>query len=183
MTHFIIRYTAALISLIIVMGTGVSADQLSDDEKKSTVYSMYTEYKKAFPAVSDISPQDAMILADSENAVFVDIREPAEINVSKIPRAITREAFLKDASAHSDKTVITYCTISYRSGVFADEMAGRGITVINLQGGILAWTLAGGVVVDPDGQPVRRLHVYGKRWNLPPSGYTVKMFGWIDRIF
>ena len=48
--------------------------------------------------------------------------------------------------------------------------AAQGITVLNLRGGILAWTHAGGSLRDRDGE-TRRLHVYGRKWDLAPRGY------------
>ena len=43
--------------------------------------------------------------------------------------------------------------------------------VQNLAGSMLAWTHADGELVDSDGNPTKRLHVFGKRWNLAADGY------------
>ena len=171
---------------MIVLAAPIFADKgfcrgLTDAEKIAVVYDMYAEYKKSFPRVADISPEDAMKLQQSESAVFVDTRKPAEIAVSKIPGAITEEEFRKDPARHRGKTVIVYCTISYRSGMLAKNLAEKGIELTNLKGGILAWALEGGTVVDPQGNPVRKIHVYGKKWNYPPDGYQAVMFSLFER--
>jgi sodium/bile acid cotransporter 7 len=87
-----------------------------------------------------------------------------------LPEAITEDAFLRNPRKYSDKTVVAYCTISYRSGKFAEAAAKKGIRIYNLEGGLLAWVLEGGKVYDSHGE-TRRIHVYGKRWNYPARGY------------
>jgi sodium/bile acid cotransporter 7 len=156
---------------------------LSDGEKKETVYRMYQEYKgEDFPGVRDISPQEAMALVPSGDVVFVDTRRSEEMDVSTLPNAITQEEFLADVSRYQGQTIVAYCTISYRSGLFAEEMADRGVTVYNLKGGILAWALEGGKVYDADGK-TKRIHVYGKKWNYAPAGYDTVKFGFFEQLF
>ena len=178
------RLMVVLIAVVAGLGppAAVGAETLTDPEKLAAVYRMYAQYRQEFSAVKDIAPAAAMAKFTAGTAVFVDTRKPAEIAVSKIPGAVTEEKFLEAPDRHAAKTVIGYCTISYRSGLFAEKMAERGIEMVNPKGGILAWTLEGGPVVDPEGNVVRRLHVYGKEWNYAPEGYEVEMFGWLDRL-
>ena len=45
--------------------------------------------------------------------------------------------------------------------------------LLGLVGGLLGWAHAGGEVVDPGTlEPTRRIHVYGRRWNLLPAGWS-----------
>ena len=155
---------------------------LSDDEKREIVYEMYAGYKKKFPAVSDISPKKAMALMKTGKVVFVDTRTPEEMAVSMLPGAVSKAAFLADQAAYHDYLVIGYCTISYRSGKFAEDMAAKGVKMSNLAGGLLAWVLEGGKVYDTGGES-RRIHVYGKKWNYPAAGYASVMFGPFERLF
>lgn len=90
--------------------------------------------------------------------------------------------FVKNYSNYNNQIFIGYCTISYRSGVFAKKMAQKGIIVYNLFGGLLAWVLEGGKVYNSNGE-TKRIHVYGKKWNYPPQGYEVVMFGVLDKYF
>lgn len=160
--------------------SAVTAETLSDAEKKTIVYRMYADYKKDFPEVEDITPAAAMAQSKTGAVVFVDTRKPEEMVVSTIPGAISQEAFMEHPDRYQDKTIIAYCTISYRSGIFAQKMRLENLRVRNLTGGILAWTLEGGQVVDQAGE-TRRLHVYGEKWNYAPEGYETVMFGFLDR--
>jgi sodium/bile acid cotransporter 7 len=144
---------------------------------------MYAGYKKDFPAVKDISPQQAVDLLKKDEVVFIDTRKPAEMKVSMLPHAITQNEFLSHPEKYAGKTVVGYCTVSYRSGVFAREMDAKGIPVRNLEGGILAWTLEGGKVYDENGKETNRIHVYGKKWNYAPAGYKTVMFSLWEQMF
>jgi sodium/bile acid cotransporter 7 len=156
---------------------------LSNDQKKEIVYRLYETYKeKDFPRVDDISPRDAMALVATQTAVFVDVRKHSEMEVSTLPGAISKKQFTGDPDRYSDKTVIAYCTISYRSGLFAREMTSSGFPVYNLRGGILAWTLEGGKVFDAEGE-TRRIHVYGDEWDYAPAGYETVTLGFFERLF
>jgi len=150
---------------------------ISDAERLDKVLSMYRDYARNFPKVEGISAQEALAAYEEGSAVFVDVRAPAERAVSIIPGAITTEDLLAakaaDPAAYAGKTVITYCTISYRSGVLAEEWLERGgPSVRNLEGGLLAWLHAGGPLTKPDGTPTKRAHVFGATWDLAPHGTT-----------
>ena len=114
--------------------------------------------------------------------LFVDTRKPAEMAVSMLPGAITLEAFLKDPEKFKDRRIVAYCTISYRSGKFAQEMAKKGIAIFNLRGGLLAWVLEGEKVYDEKGE-TKRINVYGKKWDYPPEGYESVLLGFFERYF
>ena len=165
-------------------GTTVHGDRpQSDVAKIKAVYSMYADYKKEFPQVRDISAHEAMALQAQGRVVFVDTRKPAEMAVSALPGAVTQQDFLIHRDRYGDKTAIAYCTISYRSGVFARDLASRGIAVVNLQGGILAWILEGGKVYDAQGRPSRRVHVYGEKWDYAADGYESVTFSLWEQMF
>jgi sodium/bile acid cotransporter 7 len=156
---------------------------MSDAQKKETVYRMYAGYKKDFPNVKDISPQRAMELLDQNKVVFVDTRKPEEIAVSMLPGAVAEKDFLKDPDRYRERTIVAYCTISYRSGVFARDLANEGTTVLNLRAGILAWLLEGGRVYDQSEKEVKRVHVYGDEWDYAPAGYETVKFSLGERLF
>jgi sodium/bile acid cotransporter 7 len=153
---------------------------LTDAQKKKVVYQMYADYKKEFPGVKDMSPLEAMELMRTGQVVFVDTRTEAEMKVSMLPNAVTKDAFLKGSSRYKHWTAVAYCTISYRSGFFAEEMSEKGIKVYNLSGGLLAWVLEGGKVYDTNGE-TKRIHVYDEKWNYPPQGYESVMFGFWEK--
>ena len=170
--------------IALVSGPAVCGDRpLSDAAKREAVYRMYAGYAQEFPKVRDIPPSEAMALQALGRVVFVDTRKPDEMAVSTLPGAVSQDEFLNHRYRYAGKTAIVYCTISYRSGVFARDLAARGIEVINLQAGILAWTLEGGTVYDPQGRPIRRIHVYGEKWDYAPEGYESVTFSLWEQMF
>jgi rhodanese-related sulfurtransferase len=160
----------ALICLGVFAEASTQGEVLKDSSKLKKVNSMYAEYKESFPEVPDISAEQVLRHMEEGRVVFVDVRGPKEQDVSMLPGAITEKAFLKNPDAYKDYRVIGYCTISYRSGKLAQRLKKKGIDMFNLEGGILAWLHAGGKVYR-HGKPVNRVHVYGKKWDLAPSGY------------
>jgi hypothetical protein len=104
------------------------------------------------------------------------------MSISMLPAAITMDTLLANPDAYQHQTIVSYCTISKRSGMFAKEMDRKGIFVANLKGGKLAWLLEGGKVYDEKGIEVRRTHVYDDEWNLAPAGYETEKFNFLEKI-
>jgi rhodanese-related sulfurtransferase len=147
-----------------------AGNSMSDPEKLARIDELYRGYGKDFPGVGDIEPREAMQLLQEGKALFIDVRTPKEQAVSMLPGAVTAEDFQRDPERYAGRVLIGYCTISYRSGKLAQQLAAKGITLLNLRGGILAWVHAGGKLYDRDGE-TRRIHVYGRKWDLAPQGY------------
>ena len=147
-----------------------AADDMSDAEKRAKIEAMYKNYKKDFPDVQDIGPAEAMRLLQEGKALFIDVREEKEQQVSMLPGAVTEKQFLENPGQYRGRTLIAYCTISYRSGKLAARLKKEGIPILNLRGGLLAWVHDGGRVYDSSGE-TRRIHVYGRKWNLGPDDY------------
>lgn len=148
----------------------------SDAQRHDKVLAMYHEYARNFPDVPDIPAKLALAAFNDASAIFIDVREPAERAVSTIPGALSTEEFLaawKDSPGEfTGKTIIAYCTISYRSGVLADEWRrGNGPKVRNLEGGLLGWLHAGGPLATQNGAPIRTVHVFGAKWDLAPRDF------------
>lgn len=132
---------------------------------------MYQGYREDFPDVKEVSPQEVSDRQKAGAIILVDVRTPEEQAVSMLPGAITAESFAAAEDTYRDKTVVTYCTIGARSGVFADELRQKGFDVANMKGSLLAWTHAGLPLVDSSGRDTKRVHVYGKQWDLLADGY------------
>jgi len=157
------------------LSTTRAQNGLSVDEKMNVVQSMYREYRKEFPEAEDISAAEARRLFEEGGVVFIDVRKQEEQGVSMLPEAVTEKVYQKEAARFEGKTVVAYCTIGYRSGMFAKKTGGQGTRVLNLSGGILAWVFEGGKVYHA-GEETRRVHVYGEKWNYLPEGYEAVMF-------
>lgn len=159
-----------------------AAEPIPDDDRKlEIVYEMYAGYRKDFPGIEEIDPDEAMRLWREGRTVFVDTRTPEEMAVSMLPDAVSKEDYLSDPDRFGDRTVVAYCTISYRSGLFAKEMAEKDRRVLNLRGGMLAWALEDGPIFDETGE-TRRMHVYGKKWDLAPAEYETVRFGKFEQF-
>lgn len=137
----------------------------------STIDAMYREYRREFSDVPDVTAAELQALMSQGDTLIVDVRDPKERAVSTIPGALSADEFESRQDEHRNATVVAYCTIGYRSGLFAAKLRQQGIAAVNLNGGILAWCHAGNEVFSPDGTPTTRVHVYGRRWNLLPPEY------------
>ncbi len=155
---------------ILPMRIGYAADVSSDAEKRQKIEKMYVDYQKTFPEIPDMGPRHAMQRVKEEKIVFIDVRESEEQQVSMLPEAITARAYLENPEKYEDYLKIAYCTIAYRSGKFAQKLKNRGITIVNMRGGILAWVHDGGKIYDEHGK-TNRIHVYGRGWDLAPEKY------------
>jgi rhodanese-related sulfurtransferase len=172
----ILRRPALILSLVLVLLLGISrpsfpagASPLNDGGKLQKVMDMYAAYRQDFPGVPEIEPRAAIALLSDPGVVFVDVRSAEEQAVSMIPGALTKEDFMVHLDRYQSQRIIAYCTISYRSGKLAAKLRRRGVTLVNLKYGLLGWVHAGGPLMHA-GQPVRRLHVYGAKWDLAPAG-------------
>jgi len=139
-------------------------------DPQARIDAMYQEYCQEFPELPDVSVSDLPGMLKDRDAVLLDVREPAEQDVSMIPGSVTLSEFHRDPSKYHDRPVVTYCTIGYRSGLQAVKLKEKGWDAYNLRGGILQWVRSGQNVINKQG-PTRRVHVYGQKWNILPDGY------------
>ena len=156
------------------LGPLVAAAQSRDSEagRRAVLERSIQAIRADYPDVATISATALRSALASEDIVLVDVRTGRERAVSTLPGAIGAGDFedrLAELAAEG-KTVVAYCTIGARSSDYARKMGKRGVEVLNLEGSILAWTHAGGDLVSGTG-PTRRVHVYGRRWNLAANGY------------
>jgi len=145
---------------------------LTDAERQEQIARMYATYHVDFADVPGIAADDlAERLEHPDAPLLVDVRPEVERAVSTIPGTMSREAFEADRERFRDRDIVAYCTVGARSGWYASSLREEGWSVRNLEGGLLAWTHAGGALTDASGDETRRIHVYGKRWNLAAKGY------------
>lgn len=138
-----------------------------------------TEYLKATAGIKGptLKAENLLAILDDTNLVLLDIRQPGEQAVSMIPKAITTVEFAErfKKGIPKAKRIVVYCTIGFRSGKYAMELAGQGIRAENLEGGVLAWSHTGGPfeVRNQAGlaTPTKRVHVFDKGWNFLHPDY------------
>ena len=151
------------------------------DENRARVEQMYADYREdSFSELPDLTVAEARSVADSlaataspdDDVIWLDVRDARERRISGLPDAIDQQTFVRNREDWADRPVVVYCTVGYRSGLSARELRRKGVEAWNLAGGILAWAHEGGRVLDGrTGEPTRRVHVYGWRWNLLPEGW------------
>ena len=101
-----------------------------------------------------VSPQQAVLLVNRENAVIVDVRDQTEFAAGHLPAA--RNIPLKEIEARSSelkkfikRPLIVVCQSGNRSRSALETLRKAGFErVLNLDGGFAAWSQAG--------QPVSR---------------------------
>ncbi|MAZ28914.1 MAG: rhodanese [Cytophagaceae bacterium] len=103
--------------------------------------------------------------------ILLDTRSKKEYDVSHIDGAIwVNETFdpQKIAAIIPDKNakIIVYCTIGIRSDCYGIALKKAGYTQVkNLYGSIFSWKNAGFPVVDAQGRPTQKVHVYSRVWS------------------
>jgi rhodanese-related sulfurtransferase len=120
--------------------------------------SIMDKVKAAKAVVPAISPAEAMNLLGHANAVFVDVRDGAEVAATgKVPGALTISRgmleFRADTSlpSHHDslspeKTVVLYCASGGRAALAGVALQELGYTDVRNLGGFQGWVDAGGAV-------------------------------------
>lgn len=161
--------------IVLLVSLGGAADLPGptgiDANRERAAYDLYRSYRKQFSKVLDISPfQAAEKLKEGEKILFVDVRKKKEREVSVIPGAISKKEFKRLREDFRGHLIIPYCTIGYRSGKYARKLARAGFEVRNLAGGIILWAHQVGSF-EHRGKPTRRIHVYGKKWDLAPISF------------
>ena len=156
--------------LIPVAASAQSRD--SEAGRRLAMERMVAGIRADYPDVATMSARALREALPSGDFVLVDVRTGKERAISTLPGAISAKEFEARLAelAVDGKTVVAYCTIGARSSDYAHRMGRRGIEVLNLEGSVLAWTHAGGEFMSRAG-PTRRVHVYGRRWNLAADGY------------
>jgi rhodanese-related sulfurtransferase len=106
--------------------------------------------------IEAIAAEDAAALLDDENTVFIDLRDPRELERDgKIPgaRHVTRgmlEFWIDPESPYhkpffaSGKTFLFYCASGWRSALATKTARDMGLSPVkHIQGGFGAWKTAG----------------------------------------
>ena len=138
------------------------------DEKRAA--KVRTEYVKATMEihVPTIRADSLQAHLNDTDLVLVDVRQPGEQKVSMLPNALTTQAFAEKFRTGFPvyKRIVVYDVLGYRSGKYAEQLIEKKLNVQNLEGGILAWTHAGGKLITRDSAgtviPTRQVHTYEK---------------------
>jgi rhodanese-related sulfurtransferase len=125
--------------------------------------------------VPTLSSQE-LLQMDPSSVVVVDVRTRPEQQVSRIPGSVTlKECHKILRGSPAGVTVVTYCTVGYRSGMEARRMQQLypSLTVYNLDG-IVAYSHA--LSASKQRDQLGRLHTFGSTWDLAPVGVETTYF-------
>jgi len=104
---------------------------------------VWHETRKAGPSVT---PQQAINLINSEQGVFVDLRDNADyrqghiIDTLHIPSAKLEER-VAELAKYKDKPVVLVCKMGQQSGAASKQLKAAGFTrVYRMTGGMMEWS-------------------------------------------
>lgn len=123
------------------------------------------EIQEKFPKVERISVSE-LKTKDLQDVILVDVRKKEEFSVSHIPGAVNLEDpfDIAELASQSDKDVIVYCSVGYRSAAVVYELNNLGITnATNLEGSIFEWANEDLPLVNKAGR-TRDVHPYDEYW-------------------
>ena len=167
------------------MATAVRSTSFQEEECTRR----YKFYDRRFPDVPMMSSKELIERQERDDAsklVLVDVRTQPERQVSMIPGAIALDEFEATLeTTESPVTVITYCTIGYRSGFEARRLRQKySIPQVYSLDGILAYTHAPSsslIQIDAktmESVPTSRVHTFGFIWkNCANPDYEISMYG------
>jgi rhodanese-related sulfurtransferase len=123
------------------------------------------EIQEKFPKVERISVSE-LKTKDLQDVILVDVRKKEEFAVSHIPGAVNLEDpfDIAELASQSDKGVVVYCSVGYRSAAVVHELNNLGITnATNLEGSIFEWANEDLPLVNKSGS-TRDVHPYDEYW-------------------
>jgi rhodanese-related sulfurtransferase len=104
--------------------------------------------------ITQITPQDVQAMqADGKEALYIDVREPNEWNLGRIPQAMHIPRGILESSIESrvprDRKIVLYCASGNRSALAADTLQQMGYAdVASMSGGFKGWVAANGEIAD-----------------------------------
>lgn len=122
------------------------------------------DIERDHPEISHISLDE--LRRERANITLIDVCEPQEYAVSRIPGAINisdPEALLAFTQSH-DKPLVLYCSVGRRSADLTNYLHQQGVShASNFVGSIFAWGNAGLKLVDDQGE-TEKVHPYNWFW-------------------
>jgi rhodanese-related sulfurtransferase len=124
-----------------------------------------------FPQVQRITTAELAAWLNDERRpapLLLDVRTSEEFEVSHLRAAIhvAPGAPASLIAEPKDRPIVTYCSVGYRSGAFAEKLQAAGYTnVANLEGSIFRWANEGRPVYRGAAQ-VAKVHPYNGTWGL-----------------
>ena len=98
--------------------------------------------------IKQISPQEAVLLFNHEDALILDVRENSEYADGHIAKAKhiplgQLKSRLGDLEKYKDKPIVAVCRSGNRSAQATEILRQNGFDAHNMQGGMNSWVQAG----------------------------------------
>lgn len=128
--------------------------------------------RSEFPEVKRISTgelADWLTNTKREKPLLLDVRTRAEFEVSHLASAhqIEPGSAPPRNSWPKTKTIVTYCSVGYRSAKFARKLREAGYeNVLNLEGSIFRWANENRPLVESNGRATDKVHPYNRVWGM-----------------
>jgi rhodanese-related sulfurtransferase len=103
------------------------------------------EIKRATRGFKDITPAEAVMLINKEDAIMLDVRESNELALGSIRDAkhlslSVLKQRIEELKTHTEQPVITYCKAGTRSSAACEILKKNNFSnVMSLKGGIEGW--------------------------------------------
>lgn len=158
------KLTATITLMMLAFGHCASAEGIGWKLVNATI-------RSEFPNVKPITTADlAAWLDDSrrERPVLLDVRTEEEFQISHLrnARRVEPDAPASAVRLVKGQPIVTYCSVGYRSGRFAEKLRAAGYTnVANLEGSIFRWANEGRRVFR-GAREVTNVHPYNRTWGL-----------------
>lgn len=153
--------TFCVLGLILLLATTLPAQAGVNERLESLIKEIRQEYAYiSHVGVDDIDLQD-------KQTVLIDVREPQEYAVSRLPNALNinnNQKLLEFALANPDAKLVLYCSVGRRSAEKVGFLKQRGIrNANNMLGSIFAWANDGLPMENGQGATLS-VHPYNWFW-------------------
>ncbi len=159
-----------LIVLVVIVGLVLVGSRVGARTGQVTWPGIQHRIHQEFPDVEQLTVESlsTWLKSDEPPPLLLDVRQQPEYAISHLRGAVRVEPgeseLVLPAGVALDTPIVAYCSVGYRSSALAARLEEMGYTrVANLKGSIFEWTNKGHPVVR-DGQEVRQVHPYDKRW-------------------
>lgn len=161
-----------MVSRLLFVATALATFWASAANSQAIGWSLVnTKIRADFPQVKRISTAELdRWLNDSSlqpPPLLLDVRTREEFDVSHLRNAVRVEPAAPSAIGEpKERAIVTYCSVGYRSGSFAEALRRAGyVNVVNLEGSIFQWANEGRPIYR-DGSQVQQVHPYNRTWGL-----------------
>jgi len=121
--------------------------------------------QKTVPFINSIE-----LKANYKEYTILDTRELNEHNTSHLENSIwigydDFNLYNTIKKITSNKPIVLYCSIGYRSEKIGEKLLKKGYTVYNLYGGIFEWKNNDNLIVDDSGISTNQVHCFNQEWS------------------